>query len=346
MILAWWVACTAQAPCEAEDDGLGEPIAWEQALLEDGFPPSEEPFGLIGEGGLALVGRDSVPDDWTGTGPMVLLVHGSSAHGGLYSVIAEGLRTRGVYARLVDVRGHGRSVCESATSCIDPGFTDRDPIDDRTYFPGRIGDSADADQIARDLGAWVADLRSTWPEAPLVVAGHSSGAGVMSRWVEGGGAAFANAFAMLAPYNHPDQPQVRPEVLLDCPDTSGTDYARVDLGALGDALRGASHRYVLRFEKGETYTTALDVLAYTWTTVQGMATRSVEDFWRAFTKPLLVLAATEDALLDPAITAEQAALAPASRFVEIGDTSHVGVSWSDEVAEVLADFAWEQVPPE
>lgn len=336
-MIALLAAC-AEDPCEIPPDALGAPTERDLAALAAGLPPSPDPGFLAMEDGLALAVRDQVPPAWDGQA-IVLFVPGSSAHSAEYSAIGAGLAARGVYARLVDVRGHGLSACRAADDCEDPSFTEREPVDDSRYFVGRLGDSADADQIVRDLGHVVADLRAAFPAATLVVGGHSSGGGVVSRWVEGGGAAAADGFALVAPYNHPDQPQVRPEAELDCADLAGTGYARLDLGALGDALRGDVHRYVLTLHKPAEYTEPLDVSAYTWTTTQGMAARSVDGFWPAFTAPLLVVAATDDALLDPELTAREAERAPDVTFVEVGDTSHVGLAWSDEVAGLLADFA-------
>ncbi|MFT5584856.1 MAG: alpha-beta hydrolase superfamily lysophospholipase [Cognaticolwellia sp.] len=328
----------AEAECDLSGDGLGTPTAWELDAVAAGLPESPIADFLTAEDGLELAYRDWVPTDWTGDGVMMLFVPGSSAHSREYSAIGAGLADRGVYTRIIDVRGHGLSACRTA-ACTDPAFADRLVTDDGETWPGRLGDSADAWQISRDLGVQVADLRSAHPAATLVLGGHSSGGGVVSRWVEGGGSAHADAFALVAPYNHPDQPQVRPEVLLDCPDIGGTLYARLDFGALGEALRGNAHRYVLSFHKPPEYTDPLDVLDYTWNTVQGMATIDPIDFWSAYTKPVLVVAGSQDALLDSAITKEQAELAAQGQFIEMDDHSHVGLSWSDEVAAELADFA-------
>ncbi len=338
MMLGLWLLACAEPECVLSEDTLGQPLPWELQAIADGLPDNPDPSFLSAEDGLQLAHRDWVPEGWSGDGAVVLFVPGSSAHSAEYSAIGAGLATRGVYTRIVDVRGHGLSACQTP-ACSDPAFVDRTVIDDGQTWPGRLGDSADPWQISRDLGAHVADLRDAFPAAQLAVGGHSSGAGVVSRWVEGGGSAHADGFVLVAPYNHPDQPQVRPEVQLQCPDMAGTQYARLDLGALGDALRGNAHRYVLSFHKPPAYTDPLDVLDYTWTTVQGMAATGPTAFWGAYTRPVLVVAGSQDALLDPDITQTQAALAADGRFIELDEHSHVGLSWSDDVAAELAAFA-------
>jgi len=58
-----------------------------------------------------------------------------------------------------------------------------------------------------------------------------------------------------------------------------------------------------------------------------------------FTAPLLFLAAEEDALLDPDVSAEEFARAPGGGVFEVVEgTSHVGLSWSAEVAGRLAGW--------
>lgn len=334
------VGCAPPPECALGDEPLGALTAWERALVEGpGLPAAPEPAFLPGEEGLGLAHRTWKPDGWDGTGAAVVFVPGSTAHSELYAVLGQGLASRGVLARIIDVRGHGLSACAGPSDCADPAFADRTVPDDERYYPGRMGDSRDANQIVRDLGAHLEALRSAWPAASVHLGGHSSGAGVVSRYVEHAGASGISSAALLAPYHHADQPQVRPEVVLDCADTVGTDYARVDLGALGAALRGAVHRYVISFHKGAELTEPLDALAYTWTTLEGMATTDPDAFWSAWTVPVLLVAAEEDHLLDPdGSERELRKAAGGGQFALIGDTSHVGLSWSDEVAAVLAEW--------
>ncbi len=330
--------CGAAPECEFAAEPLGPLTSWEEELL-DGLPEAPEPAFLDGEEGLQLAYREWTPLDWNGTGAIAVLVPGSSAHSDQYAALGAGLSGRGVLTRIIDVRGHGLSVCESAVSCDEPAFTPRVVPDDSRYFPGRIGDSADANQIVRDLGNHLADLHEQWPAASLHLAGHSSGGGVVSRYLENAGPGDLVNVALLAPYNHPDQPQVWRSAKLDCTDLVGTDYARVKLGALGDAIRGNVHRYVISFHKGEAYEQPLDTLSYTYTTLEGMSTTDPDAFWTAYTIPLLFVAGSDDYLLDPDKSRQQFRRAPAGgRFWIAPDHSHIGLSWSDEVAAELADW--------
>lgn len=336
------VACDPEECAVPDGDSLGSLTGWEQAWIDtqpDPVLPTAET--LLMPDGLPLVYRDWAPEGWDGIGEVLLFVPGSSAHSGLYAPLGEALAAEGVYTRIVDVRGHGLSVC-AAEGCGDPEAVDRDPPDDGQTWVGRVGDSADEQQLVRDIGVVLADLAARFPEADLNLGGHSSGGGLVSRTVETTGAPTVDRVVLLAPYNNPDQPQVRDEVKLDCADMAGTAYAQVSLGAVGDALRGNTHRYVLRFHKSETYTDALDTLAYTWNTMTGMATTDPVTFWDAYHQPVLLVAGSEDHLLDPDVSAEQVALASDGTFALIEDTSHIGLIWSAEAAGAVA--AWLSAP--
>ena len=154
-----------------------------------------------------------------------------------------------------------------------------------------------------------------------------------------------DSVALIAPYTHADAAQVRPEVRLDCPEVAGTAYARVDLGALGAALRGDPHRYVLSFEKGELATDQ-DTLAYTWPMMTGLATNDPTTSWSAYTVPLLVVVGEEDALLDPTAWDSVLERTPSpSHLWRVPETGHIGLTWSDEVGVGLAGWFRDGIAP-
>lgn len=328
-------------PCEnPTTDTLGELTAWEREYI--GGPPAlpPPPAFLPAEDGLALAYHEWIPETWDGTGAVVLMVPGSSAYAELYTPLGEGLAARGVFTRIIDVRGHGRSTCDANGTCGRPPTGGYTSDDDGRYWVGRPGDSRDENQIIRDLSRHVSDLHERWPDARLTLSGHSSGGGVISRYVEHGGLAGVDGVALLAPFNHFDQPQNLPPTPPLCPDTAGSAYAQVDLAALGAALRGDRHRYVLNFIKDPALTTTLDTLRYTYTTMTGMAANNPDDFLAAYSGPLLWIAASDDALLDLEQSREQFLRVPGGgAFVEVTDTSHVGLSWSDAVAELVARWS-------
>ena len=325
------------------DDGLGEPTAWERELLDaENWPSPPTPQFLAGEEEVPLAYRTSTAEDVADEETVVLFVHGSSTHSGAYTILGEGLSERGVHARFVDLRGHGLSVCRPDGNCEDPASIQRTYGDDGVYYPGRPGDSRDKNQLVRDLSRHIEDVRTNHAEARLLVAGHSSGAGLVLRFLERGGLEQVDGVALLSPFYHPDQPQSSMQEFECGRKQSGNGYAVVDLGALGAALRGEVHRYVLSFRKGDAYEQPLDTLQNTYTTMTGMQTSSADDFAAAISTPVLWVAAREDALLDLEIQRREFEKLPeGGHFVVAEQTSHVGLGWSDGVAELLADWATE-----
>lgn len=339
LIVACSLAFGCSEPCEPAPTGdLGDPTAWEQAFLErGGLPASPEPQFLTAEDGLQLAYRDWTPDGWDGSGSMALVLHGSSAYGELYATWGEAMAGQGVLTRIVDLRGHGLSTCITKDECASDDA--RSYVDDGKYWPGRPGDALDDSQHARDVGLHLESMRAQWPEARLVLMGHSSGAGLVARTIEGRGMAGLDGAVLVSPFHHPDQPQ-NSLMTWDCGRGVGTAYAQISLPALGDAMRDNPHRYVLDLVKNEEYRTPLDTVRYTATTLNGLAVRDPDRFVEAFAGATLWITGDRDSLLDPDQSREEFDRMPGGQaFITVADTSHVGVTWSVEVARQVAAFA-------
>lgn len=115
---------------------------------------------------------------------LAILIHGSSGSSAAMNAIGVALADNGVAAVAVDIRGHGAS--------------------------GPKGDIAYIGQLDDDLADLVDHLRRTFPEARLVLVGHSSGGGFVLRIAgEPLGKAFSK-FVLLAPYLGYRAPTNRP----------------------------------------------------------------------------------------------------------------------------------------
>ncbi len=339
------IAVSCAKPCEPEPAGeVGALTEWERQFLERRALPASPASAFVeAEDGLRLAYSEWVPTGWAPGQPVVLFVHGSSARGGLYSALGQGLADAGVLTRLIDLRGHGSSHCPAPGACdptAEPDYAERDDT-----WPGRPGDAADSNQLTRDLQRHLFAMQARAPGSPVTLAGHSSGAGLVARFIESAGMAQLAGAALLAPFHHSEQPQNALDAW-ECGRVVGTTYARVDLGALGAARRGRPHRYVLRLEKEPSLSDARDTLRYTYTMMTGLAVADPNGFHRAFTGSTLWVAGDRDALLDlEASRAEYARLPGGAGFVVVRDTSHVGVSWSTGVARRLASFAKDPSAP-
>jgi alpha-beta hydrolase superfamily lysophospholipase len=117
------------------------------------------------------------------SGPIAVVLHGSSGSSISVHALAKGLAARGIETYAPDIRGHGAS--------------------------GTRGDIIYLGQLEDDLADFVAEVRKASPTAPLTLIGHSSGGGFALRVA---GSPIQNLFVrtvLLAPYLGYDAPSSR-----------------------------------------------------------------------------------------------------------------------------------------
>ena len=115
---------------------------------------------------------------------IALLVHGSAGNSINMHAVGKALAQSGIRAVAVDMRGHGRS--------------------------GTRGDIAYLGQMDDDLADTVQHLRKSWPEAPLMLVGHSAGGGFVLRTAGSANGDLFQRFVLLAPYLSPRAATTRP----------------------------------------------------------------------------------------------------------------------------------------
>ena len=333
------------------DDLLAEKLAgpppyalneWEEEFVRNEarlYPAPNAEF-LEAEDGLALAYREWIPERWEGSGDIYLIVPGSTSHSLHLRFLGASLRDRGLLVRVIDFRGTGLSVCESAEACGDPTeYTSRVAVDDGRYFPGRIGDVADPDQIARDLELHLGDLRVRWPEASLHLAGHSSGGGLICRFVEKVARQAADlsllvdSIVLLAPYVHWDYPPNTP---------ANSRYSILHMPTVMEVARGATHRYTLGFNlAGRQDPWAVG--KWTQETAAAMAAYGPTSPWPYFKVPTAYVIGTREELFDiDKARQEHAKAAQPGPFVVLEDASHLGMRWRHELTDFMASFARNQ----
>jgi len=124
------------------------------------------------------------PSIEAGADTIAILIHGSAGSSVVMNRLAETLADEGVPVVAPDIRGHGAS--------------------------GERGDIGYIGQLEDDLDDLVASLRAYYPDARLVLVGHSSGGGFALRVAASpSGDQFAR-FVLLAPYLGPFAPTTRP----------------------------------------------------------------------------------------------------------------------------------------
>lgn len=152
-------------------------------------------FDALGEGGaqpaptqaIDLPGGWAMPyrtyGDATTDGPLVVLVHGSGWHGGGYEGLATTLANGGAEVLLPDLRGHGAT-------------------------PQRRGDVDYIGQMEDDLAALISANRR--PGQKVVMAGHSSGGGLVIRFAGGKHGSMLDGAILMPPFLKYNAPTARP----------------------------------------------------------------------------------------------------------------------------------------
>jgi hypothetical protein len=315
---------------------------WEQAFVrtEATLYPAPEPGFLKGEDGLRLAYREWVPESWSGSSEIYLIVPGSTSHSLHFRFLGSALRDRGLLTRVIDYRGTGLSVCKSAEACGDPAeYSPRVAVDDGNYFPGRIGDVADANQIARDLETHLEDLRLKWPQARVHLSGHSSGGGLICRFVEYVGrdetrklSRLVDGIVLLAPYVHWEYPPNTP---------ANSRYSILHMPTVIEVARGATHRYTLGFNLSDWQVEdPWAVWKWTQEMAAAMAAYGPTSAWPHFTVPTAYVIGTREELFDvDKAREEHAKAANPGPFVVLEDASHIGMRWREELASFMASFA-------
>ncbi len=314
---------------------------WEQAFVrtEATLYPAPEPEFIEADDGLRLAYREWTPAGWSGSGEIYLIVPGSTSHSLHLRFLGSALSDRGILTRVIDFRGTGFSVCENARACGDPAeYTSRVAIDDGNYFPGRIGDVADANQIARDLEAHLRDLRGRWPQARVHLSGHSSGGGLICRFVEYVGRDQAkeleqlvDSIVLLAPYVHWDYPANTP---------ANSKYSILHMPTVMEVARGATHRYTVGFNLGDRPDDPWAVWKWTQEMAAAMAAYGPTSAWPHFTVPTAYVIGTREELFDIEKARQQHAKAASpGPFVVLEGASHIGMRWREDLADFMASFA-------
>ena len=113
--------------------------------------------------------------------PLLVIVHGSAWHGLQFDALASELADKADIV-VPDLRGHGTA-------------------------PGRRGDIDYIGQLEDDLADLITALAK--PDQPVIMAGHSSGGGMVIRFAGGAHGDMLDGAVLMAPYLHHNAPTLR-----------------------------------------------------------------------------------------------------------------------------------------
>lgn len=188
-----------------------------QELREAGRVALANPETLTASDGVLLTYRRYIP---ASPRAVVLFYHGGGAHSGAgYQYLGNGLQKQ--YNLLVytpDIRGHGAS-------------------------GGPRGDAPSPKQVWADITTFIKHIHTEFPQLPLFLGGHSSGAGLTLNYTGQPDHASVDGYVFLSPHLGGRSQAERPSL--------AAPFARVDGPAfVANALSGGAthgHDYAVRF---------------------------------------------------------------------------------------------------
>ena len=243
------------------------------------------------------------------SGKVAILVHGSSGSSPAVHALADALAAKGVETYAPDIRGHGGS--------------------------GTRGDIAFIGQLENDLEDLVAAVRTTSPNEPLILLGHSAGGGFALRIASSPiGSKFART-VLLAPYLGYDAPTNRP----DSGGWASADVPRVlalmALRRLGidccEALPTLAFAVPANSE-------AMLAPTYSYRLMRNFATRGYRSDFAATTTPVTLISGAADELMLADKYADAVhAVAPSVEVKLIEGVDHMGIVSDVRSVSAIAD---------
>ena len=243
------------------------------------------------------------------SGKVAILVHGSSGSSPAVHTLADALAAKGVETYAPDIRGHGGS--------------------------GTRGDIAFIGQLENDLEDLVAAVRTTSPNEPLILLGHSAGGGFALRIASSPiGSKFART-VLLAPYLGYDAPTNRP----DSGGWASADVPRVlalmALRRLGidccEALPTLAFAVPANSE-------AMLAPTYSYRLMRNFATRGYRSDFAATTTPVTLISGAADELMLADKYADAVhAVAPSVEVRLIEGVDHMGIVSDVRAVSAIAD---------
>lgn len=249
---------------------------------------------------------------------LILFIHGSGWHSLQYAEMANELSSKGI-ANIVtpDLRGHG-------------------------FDPERRGDIDYIGQLEDDIAALIAHIKANHTINQVIIAGHSSGGGLVVRFAGGEHGDMADGWVLMAPFLQHDAPTMRQ----DAGGWSSILVRRIiGLSMLNQiGIRLLNRLTIIQFrmpksqrdsELGHTAT-----LAYSYRLNTSYAPR--RDYGAdlaKMTKPLLVLAGKED----EAFKAEEyeptiSKYTPSGTYKLLDGVSHLDITHNEQTVDAIGHW--------
>lgn len=239
------------------------------------------------------------------TDKVIILLHASGWHSMQFYPLAKYLSGNGLaHVITPDLRGHG-------------------------FAPERRGDVDYIGQLEDDLAALIDMARQQFPEAMVIVGGHSSGGGLAVRFAGGEHGTMADAYLLLAPFLKYNAPTTRPNSGGWARPNSRRIVGLTMLNHIG--IRCFNHLTVIQFNMPQTVlhsrlgSSATTAYSYRLNTSFAPRSNYGEDL-AAMQQPFLLIAGTADESFvaeeyEPTISAHTAS----GSYVLLPAVTHIGL---------------------
>lgn len=255
--------------------------------------------------------------------PTVILLHGSSWHSRQFDRLGARLSAEGYGVIAPDLRGHGES-------------------------PSPRGDVRHIGQLEEDLADLVAHLKLKEGGRKLVVAGHSSGGGLVVRLAGGKEGGLADGFVLLAPYLGYNAPTTRPQSGGWAHPATRRIIGLTMLNAVG--IHALDHLPVIAFSvpdsvrNGPLGHTVTDSYSHRLNTSYAPRRDFAADLAR-LDRPFLLLAGDKDeAFIAGKYEETIAASTRTGAYALIENEGHLGIVDNDEAGGILLSWLRETFP--
>ncbi|MEH6569307.1 MAG: alpha/beta fold hydrolase [Halioglobus sp.] len=244
---------------------------------------------------------------------VIALLHGSGSEGRYLQGLAQQLgRKLDATVILPDLRGHGLSMLSK------PGDVD---------YLGQYED---------DLEALHKHLKSTYPNARLVLGGHSSGGGLALKY-SGGDLPAYDAYLLLAPYLSYKAATTRPNSGGWVQVAKGRYAGLSMLNNVG--ITRLNSQAVLFFNRPQKMNDALQLQSYSYRLNESFAPQDFAADLQHNTKPILVLVGAEDeAFYAQEFSPLFRVHAPRATVEVIGGATHLSLIDDGRTAERISDW--------
>lgn len=246
------------------------------------------------------------------TNKAIILIHGSGWHSQYFLPLAKHIsstNTANVYTP--DLRGHGIN-------------------------PTNRGDIEYINQLEDDLNDFIDYIKSMNSYKKLILAGHSSGGGLVIRYAGSRYNSYINSYILLSPFLKYNAPTVRKN--------SGgwaVPYTPRIIGlSIFNTIRIHRFNYlpVIDFDMPEEARDGTETLTYSFRLNTGYAPRNYKRDLQKITSPLLVMAGANDESFYPLQFEPVISRYTKATFNIVENTGHMGIVIREEALTVIEDW--------